>query len=84
MQPNGEHGGVVLRSLKTAGGILHPGTEIEAEKAMSWTVANRRALSEGGIVRWHSRPAAVDEVDAEEAEADEPAKRRGRPPKDKE
>lgn len=72
MQPNGEYGGVTLRSLKTAGAILPPGTEISAELAMSWPVTNRHALSEGGIVRWHTRPDADD--------GDQPA-RRGRPPK---
>lgn len=51
--PNGEFGGVVLRSLVTAGATLKPGTEISAEFVASWPIANRRALSESGTVRWH-------------------------------
>jgi len=70
MKPNGEFGGVVVRSLRTAGGVLPPGTEINAEDACSWPVMNRRALSEGGIVRWHTQRGGDDaEVVSIEPEA---------------
>lgn len=94
--PNGEFGGVVVRRLSTAGLTLNPGDEISAEDACSWPIANRQALSNSGMVRWHSeRQSApvdlpkpvVDVVDEpvsdETAEVSEPAKR-GRPPKAKE
>lgn len=74
MMASGEYGGVALRSLKTAGGALPPGSEISAETAMSWPVANRHALANSGTVRWHTRPASDD------ATAYQPT-RRGRPPK---
>lgn len=68
MKPNGEFGGVVVRSLRTAGGVLPPGTEISAEDACSWPVMNRRALSDSGVVRWHTQRSG----DVAEAVADEP------------
>lgn len=83
MKPNGEFGGVTLRCLNTGGVTLPPGTEISAEDACSWPVANRRALSEGGTVRWHS----VSNPFADRVEADidlTAAPRRGRPAKAKE
>lgn len=77
MKPNGEFGGVVVRSLRTAGGVLPPGIEISAEDACSWPIMNRRALSDSGIVRWHTQRSDDDDNSSSE-------KRRGRPAKVKE
>lgn len=86
--PNGEFGGVVVRSLKTAGRIMQPGEEITPEQAKGWPIANRVALSNSGQVRWHTRPNDDEAVAKAEPVADaeqaEDAPRRGRPPKSKE
>ncbi len=80
--PNGEFGGVVVRSLKTAGHIMQPGDEIPAELSRGWTIANRQALAGSGIVRWHTRP-DIDENSEKVSQSSDPV-RRGRPPKAKE
>jgi hypothetical protein len=54
MSEIGQHGGVVLRTVTTARGRLKPGTEISPDEALSWPIANKRALEEGQAVRWHS------------------------------
>lgn len=84
--PNGEFGGVVVRSLRTAGDVLPPGHEISAEDACSWPIANRVALANSGQVRWHSFRQEVAPIEASvdvDVEVQEPeVVKRGRPRKE--